>query len=385
MNRTATSSFLVIVLLVLLGSLLGERLIAGPLNPPPGNVSSSYKTLVEVEPRTAINATNTPGDADSLFRITAPGSYYLTGNVAGVAGKHGIKITSGGVKIDLMGFEVLGAAGAGRFDGVTVPIASFNSRNISVVNGSVRNWTGEGVDLGSAQTVNGHITDISATGNGGPGIFAGYNFAVTRCSGSHNGGSGIFTGQFCSISDSHASNNTLEGILVGAGSAIANCSSGNNLSTGIRVQNGGSVINCSAYANIGIGIAADGGVLVAHCTSSSNLRDGIFCTGFCTIRGNTSSNNGLDINEGAAIHATQSDNRIEGNNCTGSDRGVDVDAAGNIIIGNTCSGNTNNWDIAIGNAVGPIVTAGTNAMAITGNGAFASTLGTSDPFTNFNY
>jgi len=65
---------------------------AGPLDPPAGPVTSTYKTLTEVEPRTAINTTNTPGDADSLFKITQPGSYYLTGNITGVAAKHGIEI-----------------------------------------------------------------------------------------------------------------------------------------------------------------------------------------------------------------------------------------------------------------------------------------------------
>lgn len=54
---------------------------AGDLNPPAGPVSPTHKTLTEIEPRTAISMANTPGDADSLFKITQPGSYYLTGNI----------------------------------------------------------------------------------------------------------------------------------------------------------------------------------------------------------------------------------------------------------------------------------------------------------------
>ena len=46
--------------------------IAGPLDPPAGPITATYKTLAEVEPRTAINATHTPGDADSIFKITQP-------------------------------------------------------------------------------------------------------------------------------------------------------------------------------------------------------------------------------------------------------------------------------------------------------------------------
>src|SRR5262245_28304173 len=75
---------------------------AGDLNPPPGPVGATMKTLREVEPRTAINATNTPGDAGSLFVITQPGSYYLTGNVT-VNGMAGIKISASNVTIDLNG------------------------------------------------------------------------------------------------------------------------------------------------------------------------------------------------------------------------------------------------------------------------------------------
>ncbi|MCL4222042.1 MAG: hypothetical protein KJZ65_11815 [Phycisphaerales bacterium] len=63
-------------------SLIGLELSAGPPDPPSGPVASSYKTLAEVEPRIAIKATNTPGDANSVFRITQSGSYYLAGDIA---------------------------------------------------------------------------------------------------------------------------------------------------------------------------------------------------------------------------------------------------------------------------------------------------------------
>lgn len=90
--------------------------LAGDLNPPAGPVAPTHKTLTEIEPRTAINLANTPGDADSLFKITQPGSYYLTGNITGVAGKHGVEIATSGVSLDLMGFTLTGVAGS--LDGV---------------------------------------------------------------------------------------------------------------------------------------------------------------------------------------------------------------------------------------------------------------------------
>ncbi len=69
------------------------------------------KSLTEVEPRIAINAANTPGDAGNLFIISQPGSYYLTGNINGVAGMHGIAISASGVTLDLSGFELRGSPG----------------------------------------------------------------------------------------------------------------------------------------------------------------------------------------------------------------------------------------------------------------------------------
>ena len=41
------------------------------------------KTLDQVEARIIVNATNTPGDGTNSYIISAPGSYYLTGNIAG--------------------------------------------------------------------------------------------------------------------------------------------------------------------------------------------------------------------------------------------------------------------------------------------------------------
>src|SRR6185436_1945782 len=96
----------------LCGSCVSALAFGGDLNPPAGPVGPTMKPLSEIEPRIAISALTTPGDADSLFRITQPGSYYLTGNVTGVSGKSGIGIASSGVTLDLSGFELLGVAGS---------------------------------------------------------------------------------------------------------------------------------------------------------------------------------------------------------------------------------------------------------------------------------
>src|SRR5215470_13013662 len=85
--------------------------LAGDLNPPAGAIGPTMKPLSEVEPRIAINATNTPGDADSMYRISNPGSYYLTGLLLIAPGKMGIEIANDDVTVDLNGYRMGGISG----------------------------------------------------------------------------------------------------------------------------------------------------------------------------------------------------------------------------------------------------------------------------------
>ena len=364
----------------------GGLLFAGPINPPAGPVASTFKTLSEVEPRTAINATNTPGDATSLFKITQPGSYYLTGNITGVVGKHGIAIAAGGsgVTLDLMGFDLVGVAGS--LDGVSVTVVGLT--NIAVVNGSVRNWGDEGVDLASfGPTNNCRVEGVLASGNTGSGISAGNASTVTNCSAYLNTGNGISAVSGCTISNCSAYNNTGNGITTGSGCTVSNCSANQNTGTGIIVSSGSSsstVSNCSAFQNAASGISVYIGGTAADCTARFNTLDGIVCNAACMIRGNTCSSNGFN-GDGANIHATAGANRIEGNTCTGADRGIDVDLAGNIIIRNTCSGNTTDWVIAANNVVGPILDRRVPASAAISGFSAPDSTGSTHPNANFSY
>lgn len=386
-----------------LGLLLsGAFLYAGPLNPPAGPVASTYKTLTEIEPRIAVNAANTPGDATSLFKITEPGSYYLTGNITGVANKHGISIAASGVTLDLNGFELVGVPAMGAFDGVSVTASS--RTNIAVINGSVRNWGDAGVDLGAFNAANSRVDGVRASGNAGNGISIGTGGTVSNCTASSNSVNGISAGFGCTVSNCTAFQNTDTGIGTNFGGTVLNCTAYANTNTGISINFGGTITNCTAYQNTGRGISTESSCTVTHCTAAqnggtgistsfgstvegctvqNNFLDGILCGSSCVIRGNTCHFNGRD--DGAGIHAVGNDIRIEGNNCTNADRGIEVDSPGNIIIRNTCSTNTSNWDIVIGNSVGPIVIAGTNTSNIIGNGPVASTLGSTDPHANFSF
>src|SRR4030095_5157723 len=110
---------------------------------PPGAPAPTMKSLDQVEARTIVNAANTPGDATNLFIISQPGSYYLTGNITGVASKQGIRIIASGVTLDLNGFALSGIASsfAGIFcaPGVT---------RVAIVNGTITGWPLDGIDAG---------------------------------------------------------------------------------------------------------------------------------------------------------------------------------------------------------------------------------------------
>jgi parallel beta-helix repeat protein len=309
----------------------------GPLTPP-GAPAPTMKTLDQVEPRTPIDATHTPGDADSLFKITQPGSYYLTANVTGVNAKHGIEIAASGVTLDLNGFDLVGVPGS--LDGVLVTLA--NAINVNVRNGSVRSWGGSGINLLDAATSATNVADIVAAQNAGSGIRMGFGGTITRCT---------------------CYNNTGPGIAGAAGTVIT---------------------ECVANVNGSHGITTGSGCTISRCTVRSNVGDGINVFGSCLVLNNACSLNGNGVGDGAGIHATigGADNRIEGNNCIGADRGIDVDAAGNIIIKNTCSGNTNNWDVVAGNVI--LVINATTAAAVTGNSG-GTAPGSTDPNANFTY
>ncbi len=400
---TAVGWSVVVGTLAVAGALVA---LAGPLDPPAGPVAPTGKTLAEVEPRIAINAANTPGDSDSLFKITQPGSYYLTGNIAGVAGKHGIEIAANSVTLDLNGFDVVGVPGS--LDGVTCTLT--NANDLAVRNGTIRSWDQDGLDFFTSSAINGTLGLLRVSDNGIVGIRAGFGYTIAGCSAYANGriqaNVGIETGESCAIIDCSAYLNTVGGIETFPGCALSNCSTTRNTGFGIGTSSGCTLTRCSSVSNNGIGISATSGCTISGCsvsfngadgilvgsgctiadsTVSSNTLDGIQCDAQCIIRGNTCAANGSGFGDGAGIHATASDNRIEGNNCTFGDRGIDVDAAGNIIIKNTCSGNTIDWSIGANNVFGPIIDRRAPASAAVSGFAAASSLGSTDPNANFSY
>jgi parallel beta-helix repeat protein len=364
---------------------LAGRGKAGPIDPPAGPVGPTAKPLSEVEPRTAVSDVNTPGNGTTRYRITRPGSYYLLDNILNVNGKHGIEIASSDVTLDLCGFELTMLPGSGAFDGVTVLGGALTG--ISVLNGSVRNWGRNGVDLSSGTASNCRIEGLRSSSSGAVGIIAPSLSIVHACTVSGAGSSGIVAGFYSTISACTASGATFTGIGVNGGGTVTGCTAQGNGTNGISAS--GTVSNCSAVGNTGTGISVSGpgaatactasgnatgisggvGAVIIGCTAIDNSQAGISvndggsiidctamdnpacnirCADNCLVRGcNTWASNSFPSLIG--FKATGANNRLERNNASGATTGFDIDGTGNILLGNTAQNNATDYAIAAGN------------------------------------
>lgn len=377
-------------------AIASPAIVAGPIDPPLGPVAPTMKTLAEVEPRIAVNAQNTPGDANSLFRISQPGSYYLTGNITGQAGLHGIEIGASNVTIDLNGFTLQGVPGS--LDGIATGFLLFR---VTIRNGSVTAWGGDGIDLteGGDLMRPSLIEGVKATANSGRGISVGRHATIRDCAASNNVGDGIVAVRYAVVESSISADNGGSGFELGQDSLIVNSLAIDNNAYGINgtahlvvkdcvaEANGfdgirgpeGSVIGGSASRNNGgNGILLFGGSTVRGCTATGNTFAGIFAATRCQVIENTATGNQM-----MGFRIFNIDSRVEGNNAIGNAIGYQVESSGNFLARNTASGNTKaNWSVVAGNAC--LVVQAANSGAINGNSGGVSP-GSTNPNANFTY
>ncbi len=121
---------------------------AGPLTPPVGPITSTGKTLDQLEPRTDV--LTLAGNANALHVISQPGSYYLSANLNVPSGKSGIIINSSNVTLDLNGFALRGVDGSLHAIRVTSDPGADQIRNTTVLNGLVENFDNNGIDAGDS-------------------------------------------------------------------------------------------------------------------------------------------------------------------------------------------------------------------------------------------
>jgi hypothetical protein len=373
----------------------------------------------------AIGPDTTPGDANSVYRIGLPGSYYLTGNVQGATGKAGIEIAASHVTINLNGFALQGTADS--IDGIRVEAAG-RVENLTIRNGTVAGWGWYGINLvglnpgNEAETA--VIEDINASRNAQCGIRAALQSTIRGCTAGYNLRTGIEASYASVVENSVAIGNANYGFWLGTGVArgcsatnngsmgfysssasLVDCGAAYNGGAGFYGANGGVLQNCAAWENTGYGFHLSGGGKMEGCSARTNLGGGVNVAGNASVTGNTilankpagGSNRGIRVtgsssliadnivsfaNIGIHVDTGSGSNRIEGNNLAGNDVGLKVDGTVNFVTRNSARNAVKNYQIVANNRVGTIVVPALSA-AIDGNAGGGS--GTTDPWSNIAY
>ncbi|MEM7391732.1 MAG: right-handed parallel beta-helix repeat-containing protein, partial [Verrucomicrobiota bacterium] len=183
-----------------------------------------FKTLQEVEPRTLINSLP--------FTISEAGSYYLVSNLVDSTGANGITIDASDVTLDLNGFSLLGN-GSG-FDGINI---NAGVENVLIQNGTIRDWTGIGIDGFSASNC---IFRTLRLIENAIGLSSGNNARVEKCDARRNTTTGIGLVAGCRATDNISSEN---------GTANLHASGNGNLIKNNQLTDGGIGLDIDGTGN----------------------------------------------------------------------------------------------------------------------------------------
>jgi parallel beta-helix repeat protein len=334
----------------------------GSLTPPspPGPAMLTLDQLAtkvgQVEKRIPVDAVHTPASGNSAFTITAPGSYYLTGNIAlNDKTKNAINITAAGVSLDLNGFHI--SNNAAVTDSTGAAGVAIGGQSCIVKNGTISGFPSGvlGSTGNSTQPLGAIVADLNVqacrsgielSGTGSIvrncavtscffGISVGVGSKVEHCASSNNMGHGISASTYSAVIGCTAQGNGNQGsspggIVVDSGSTVANCSAGNNTGV-IGIQAGASclVSNCTANQNAA-GIEVSLRSTVVNCTASDNA----FQEG---IRAASNQASQADI---SVLHCTADGNRQGinmGTGCTISDCTVGHNFFEGILAGFGCT------------------------------------------------
>lgn len=349
-------------ILVTLLALLSAALLAGRSSGAPPQ-----------DPRVAINAVNTPGDATATFVIDQSGSYYLEQNLLGEAGKHGIRVDAPSVHIDLLGLELRGVAGS--LD--ALHINDVQTYDVTVERGFIKRWDGFGVHYTSAgppaapKRVTLLALNIAECESGG--ILGLAPLRVQGCTVQFVSGVGVRVGDFSFLESCLVRETDGGGIRTGFRSQVRDCTVSNAGGGAIALQMGvnSTASNCTLTGST-VGLSAGPQSLVTGCTISSTFQAGIeLVSGTvrdCLVAGNEGHGivaerdahligNTVTANQGDGIRALASA-RIEQNDVRGhvGGHGIRVFGTGSFVARNTLFSNATPLSVPnAGNFTGPLV------------------------------
>ena len=351
-------------------------------------------TLEIREPRIPIGAKHTPGDANSVYRISERGSYYLTRSVLGQSGKSAIEVGASDVTIDLMGFALIGQPGT-----VSGIVQDGSLSRVRVVNGSVVDFGEHGIDLTTVDDA--RIERVTASENGQHGILVGDYAIVSLCQARENGGRGIWVKNDSRISDCVSTQNQGNGIHAKSGGWVTRCVAYYNLQNGIEIEKGGAVLSseartntldgirigenavakdCLSISNNGNGIQTARDSRVEGCTTNRNKASGILAGGYTHILRNTCNYNGI-AGSHAGIWATSGFSVVEDNSSMNNEyAGYIVEGPRSLIRRNVAGYNAVNWAV-FANNIGLIIDASAGGAVLGHAGGVAP--GSDDPTANY--
>jgi len=176
------------------------------------------------------------------YTISQPGMYRLSGDLSlSTHDTNGLTINADNVTLDLNGHSLTGPGKAAGTSGHGVYVSSIQ-HNITIRNGTVRDWRGHGIY--GALAYNSQFEALRCYNNGGDGIYSSVGPLIVSGNTCYlNDGDGINTGYGCTVTDNACRNNGGDGINSDNGTIRGNACY-NNTGDGIEASNSLVAENC---------------------------------------------------------------------------------------------------------------------------------------------